>query len=169
MKLPSLKTIVILTVAILSFSLGLFVKNSHANVCSNKVDYLLVDKSDKTLKIYDTTNCVMKTYNVRVGIKSGCKTREGDMKTPCGEYKIIEKRNSNEKYVKFLHLNYPNTQDRAKGYTGTFIGIHYFNKDVSSDPEQMKGSAGCITVFKKSEILEINSLVSVGTKVIIQE
>lgn len=144
-------------------------KTSTKSTTQPTVTEIIVYKSDNKMELYNKKGELVKTYKVRTGLVPGCKTKEGDSKTPCGEYKITQKRNSNDGYVKFLHLNYPNAQDKAKGYTGSAIGIHYFNTDVAKNPDQMKGSAGCITVYKKSEILEINDLVGVGTKVIIKQ
>lgn len=134
---------------------------------SNSVyaNYAEVSIAKKQLVIYGESGQLIKAYNVRTGLNPGCKTTDGDKKTPCGEYKIVEKRNS--KYVKFLALNYPNAQDRKKGYTGDSIGIHYYNRDVALDESTLKGSLGCLTVFSKQEILQINQLLKVGDRVII--
>ena len=143
-------------------------REANAFSCSNEVAKLVVEKSNKVMKIYDTSGCVMKTYTVRTGLNRGPKQCEGDKRTPEGTYHIVEKRNS--KYVKFLELDYPQAKDIARANElgcnpGNAIGIHYYNKEYTDDPSTLDGSLGCVTVWDKDEIQEINRLVKVGTKV----
>jgi len=135
--------------------------------CSQRVDRIEVYKRDKRMILIDDTDCVVKEYKVRVGLNKGPKHCDGDKKTPEGTYYITEKRDS--KYYKFLALNYPNNNDIANAKRlgckpGDSIGIHAWIKGLPKE-----GSLGCITVWTKDEILEINRLVKVGTKVIIND
>ena len=139
---------------------------SQAATCSGKVSEIVIEKSDKTMTLFDTTGCKVKSYNVRLGVDKGPKQCEGDMKTPEGTYSITEKRDS--KYVKFLALDYPRAKDIKKAKElgcnpGSAIGIHSWIEGLPKEHSQ-----GCITVWTKKEILEINDLVKVGTKVIIK-
>ena len=132
-------------------------------LCSGKVNHILVEKSKKKMTLFDDTNCIVKEYNVVTGKNPGPKTCDGDKRTPEGIYRIVEKRDS--KYHKFLALNYPNQKDikRAKEANckpGDSIGIHSWIEGLPMD-----GSLGCIRVKTKKEILEVNRLVKVGTKV----
>lgn len=127
------------------------------------VEKILVEKSKKQMSLIDCDGNVVKTYKVRVGKNKGPKTCDGDKKTPEGTYHITEKRDS--KYYKFLALDYPQAKDlknaKEKGcYVGDSIGIHSWIKGLPKE-----GSLGCITVWTKEEILEINKLVKVGTEV----
>ena len=140
--------------------------------CSGYPDYIIIEKSAKTLTIYDTTDCKIKEYSVRTGLNHGPKHCDGDKKTPEGTYHIKDKRNS--KYVRFLEIDYPQQKDveYAKELgckPGNAIGIHYYNAEYTNDPSTLEGSLGCITVWNKDEIYEIDSLVRIGTKVIIKE
>lgn len=128
---------------------------------------IVVEKSNKKMYLLDVNSCIVKEYNVRVGINKGPKQCEGDKKTPTGTYKITEKRNS--KYHKFLALDYPRAKDIKKAKElgcrpGDSIGIHSWIEGLPKE-----GSLGCITVWTKAEILEVNSLVSVGTEVEIKD
>ena len=143
--------------------------NSKFDSCKNPgtAVKIVVDKSDKTMQLLDVNSCIVKQYNVRVGINKGPKQCNGDKKTPTGTYKIIEKRNS--KYHKFLALDYPLAKDIKKAKElgckpGDSIGIHSWIEGLPKE-----GSLGCITVWTKDEILEVNSLVSVGTEVEIKD
>ena len=128
---------------------------------------IVVEKSNKKMYLLDVNDCIVKQYNVRVGINKGPKQCDGDKKTPTGTYKITEKRNS--KYVKFLALDYPRAKDIKKAKElgckpGDSIGIHSWIEGLPKE-----GSLGCITVWTKDEILEVNNLVSVGTEVEIKD
>lgn len=128
---------------------------------------IIVEKSNKKMYLLDVNSCIVKEYDVRVGINKGPKQCDGDKKTPTGTYKITEKRNS--KYVKFLALDYPRAKDIKKAKElgckpGDSIGIHSWIEGLPKE-----GSLGCITVWTKDEILEINNLVSVGTEVEIKD
>lgn len=136
------------------------------NLYSNTIQTIIIEKSNNTMKLLDENNSLVKEYSVRLGRNHGPKHCNGDMKTPEGVYSIIEKRSS--KYGKFLAIDYPNYYDKKlakklKCKPGDSIGIHAW---INTLPRE--GSQGCITVWTKKEILEINRLVSVGTKVIIK-
>ena len=138
--------------------------SSMAKTCSNKVDEIIVEKTSKTMILMDTTGCEMRIYDVRLGVE-GKKECEGDMKTPEGTYHVVEKRDS--KYYKFLALDYPNAADKKRAKElgcnpGSAIGIHSWIEGLPKEHSQ-----GCITVWTKDEILEINNLVKEGTKVTI--
>lgn len=78
-----------------------------------KIDYLLVDKSQKTMKAYSGKNLI-KTYQISIGkTPIGHKVFEGDNKTPEGNYTIND-RNPNSAYHKNLGVSYPNKTDREK-------------------------------------------------------
>lgn len=139
---------------------------NNLDKCNNpgSVRKILVEKSKKTLQLLDVNGCIVKQYdNIRLGKNKGPKQCDGDKKTPEGIYKIIEKRDS--KYHKFLALDYPRDKDIKKAKElgckpGDSIGIHSWVEGLPRD-----SSLGCITVFTKREILEINNLVKTGTMV----
>lgn len=75
--------------------------------------YIVIDKSDYELKIYDALGWYG-TYPVVFGNDSQSdKLMEGDRLTPEGQYKIVSKR-VHEKWSRFLLLDYPNQENRAK-------------------------------------------------------
>ena len=115
--------------------------------------------------LYDTADCLVKEYDVRLGVNYGQKHFEGDKKTPEGTY-VIQNKYSSGKYEKFLSISYPTFAQikyaQSKGLSaGGEIGIHFFTS------EKKRGSMGCITVKTKEEINEIYDLVNIGTKIII--
>jgi len=159
--------IIVGLVAVISYLAGIIsVRAETYNYCG--VEKILIEKSKKKMTLLDCKGDVVETYTVRTGLNKGPKQCEGDKKTPEGIYKIKDKRDS--KYVRFLEIDYPRAKDikRAKELgcnPGNAVGIHYYNKEYTNDPSTLEGSLGCITVWNKSEIREIDSLVSVGTEV----
>ena len=144
--------------------------NNNFDKCKTpgSVYKIVIEKSKKLMTLYDVNDCVVKQYTVRTGLNKGPKQCEGDKKTPEGTYKIKDKRDS--KYVRFLEIDYPRAKDikRAKELgcnPGNAVGIHYYNKEYTNDPSTLEGSLGCITVWNKSEIKEIDKMVKVGTLV----
>ena len=136
--------------------------------CSNIFDRILIDKSEKTLALIDTEDCIIKTYKVRIGKNSGPKQCEGDKKTPEGIYHIVDKFDS--KYHRFLAIDYPQQKDIKKAKElgcnpGNAIGIHYYNEEFAKNGDELEGSLGCITVFNKWELDEIDKLTRNGTVV----
>jgi len=78
-----------------------------------KVDFLLVEKSKRTMKAYSRTQ-LLKTYKISLGGNpTGHKAFEGDEKTPEGMYTIND-RNPHSGYHKNLGVSYPNPTDREK-------------------------------------------------------
>lgn len=57
----------------------------------NSGNYIVIKGYDYTLYLYNSKGKLIKSYPVGIGINGMGKTREGDKKTPLGEYKIIWK------------------------------------------------------------------------------
>lgn len=91
-------------------------------------DLVVVDKSDRTLKIFKN-DILLKTYSISLG-RGGLepKRHEGDKRTPEGNY-LIDRRNNQSSYYRSLHIDYPDKDDieRAKSNNvsaGSDIMIH---------------------------------------------
>ena len=75
-------------------------------------DRVLVRKKERTLQLLSQGK-VIKTYKVALGADPvGPKTRQGDHKTPEGEY-VLDSRNAHSKYYRSIHISYPSARDRA--------------------------------------------------------
>ena len=96
--------------------------------------------------------------------------REGDGKTPEGEY-TIDWRNPKSKFHLSLHISYPSQTDLNFGKTGSNIMIHGLPNGLSVfDNLYFKGrdwTEGCIAV-SNIEIEEIWNSVENGTKILIE-
>lgn len=118
---------------------------------------------------------VLKVYKVALGRgTAGRKVRDGDNKTPEGEY-VIDQKNAKSRFHLALHISYPNAADAKRAHDagvdpGGAIMIHGL-EDVFGwlGPLQhdVDWTEGCIAV-SNSEIEEIWRLVPVGTPIEIQ-
>ncbi len=76
---------------------------------------IIVHKADRLLYIYDD-DALVASMNIALGFTpKGHKQREGDGKTPEGEYTICY-RNENSRYYLSLGISYPNLDDATKAY-----------------------------------------------------
>ncbi|MEO7062620.1 MAG: L,D-transpeptidase family protein [Dokdonella sp.] len=70
-----------------------------------------VNKSERRLDVYAGER-IMASYEIRLGSPEGSKRREGDRRTPEGNY-LLDYKNSNSAYHKSIHISYPSETDRA--------------------------------------------------------
>ncbi len=133
-----------------------------------RADRIIVNKSRRELLLL-RGNTILRTYRVALGRDPvGPKQREGDGRTPEGDY-LIDRRNPRSRYHLGLHISYPNEADRARAAAlgadpGGDIMIHGLK-----DGEAREGdwTQGCIAVGN-SEIEEIWGLVPDGTPIHIE-
>jgi murein L,D-transpeptidase YafK len=183
-RMKSKKVLCLLVVSLLIFSFKTinrrFYNKSFFNSELNGTPYIIIDKSDYELKIYDDDGWYA-TYPVVFGSKNlGDKMVEGDRKTPEGSFRIVSKR-PHEKWGRMLLLDYPTAVDIAKfnrrksqglipanAKIGGGIGIHgTWPRDEMAVDYFQNWTNGCISM-KREEILEVYRLIPLGTKVTIQ-
>jgi murein L,D-transpeptidase YafK len=137
----------------------------------NRATSILVEKQARQLTLVHGDK-VIKTYRVALGgDPTGPKQREGDSRTPEGDYNIDSK-NRRSRFHLALHVSYPSAEDRTRAAQrgvppgsdimihglpnglGWLNGVHLF-RDWTD---------GCIAVTD-AEIEEIWALVDTGTSV----
>jgi murein L,D-transpeptidase YafK len=142
--------------------------------------YIIVDKSDYELKVYDDEGWFA-TYPIVFGSKDlGDKMREGDRRTPTGQFKVVLKK-IHPKWGPELLLDYPNDESfrrfkdrKTKGLIpknariGDGIAIHATrpNEEWTVD-NFFNWTDGCVSV-KYSEMKGLYEYIPVGTPVTIQ-
>ncbi len=195
MKSPlSSKLFLTATVVCLFFILGSFMtatKNainrkafsadSTAYFFANSPYYIIIDKSDYELKVYDAEGWYA-TYPVVFGSKDlSDKMREGDKRTPTGEFTVILKK-VHKKWYEELLLNYPTDESfkkfqerKAKGLIpatakiGDGIAIHATRPEEEWTVDNFYNwTDGCISV-KYTEMKDLYSYIPTGTKVTIKD
>jgi len=83
--------------------------------------HLLVDKSDRRLRVY-SGETELKSYRVALGgSPEGDKVRQGDQRTPVGRFTVVT-RNDRSHYHLFLGLSYPDAEDAERGLRDGLIG-----------------------------------------------
>lgn len=142
--------------------------------------YIVVDKSDYELKVYDDEGWYA-TYPIVFGSKDlGDKMREGDKKTPNGSFRVILKKH-HPKWGPELLLDYPTDesvqkfkQRKAQGLLpgnakiGGGIAIHATRPGEEWTVDNFYNwTDGCVSV-KFTEMQDLFSYIPVGTRVTIQ-
>lgn len=81
---------------------------------------IVVKKADRKLEVFDGDKLI-KTYRVGLGFTpEGDKEKQGDGKTPEGEFYIFTK-NDQSKYYLSLGVSYPSIDDAEKGFRENLI------------------------------------------------
>ncbi|MBS1743439.1 MAG: L,D-transpeptidase [Bacteroidetes bacterium] len=178
----------ILLVAAMAFYPAGFHKRHNANLSllktnNKKTDnpyYIIVDKSDYELKVYDAEGWYA-TYPIVFGSKDlGDKLKEGDKRTPNGTFKVIVKK-IHPKWGPELLLDYPNEESvkkfnerKAEGIIpknariGAGIAIHATRPEEEWTVDNFYNwTDGCVSV-KYTEMKDLFSYIPVGTQVTIQ-
>lgn len=142
--------------------------------------YIIIDKSDYELKVYDDEGWYA-TYPIVFGSKDlGDKMREGDKRTPTGEFKVVLKK-IHPKWSYELLLNYPTDESyrrfnerKQKGIIpktariGDGIAIHATRPEEEWTIDNFYNwTDGCVSV-KYSEMKDLFSYIPVGTPVSIR-
>lgn len=132
-------------------------------------DKVLIEKKERRLTLISKGK-TLKTYRIALGGNpNGPKERQGDNKTPEGEY-VIDSRNKDSRYHLSLHISYPNEADRKRANElcvspGGDIMIHGIMNGFTMVGGLHTGfdwTKGCIAVTDE-EIEEIEKLVPNGT------
>jgi len=113
------------------------------------INYLLAcDKSDASLKLYtkDSNNSFSLDENffAFIGEKTGDKQKEGDLKTPIGVFKLLQKLENVDSFYGPLAFvtSYPNTYDKVQGKNGSGIWVHGLPLNQKRDDY----TKGCIAI-----------------------
>jgi murein L,D-transpeptidase YafK len=116
---------------------------------------LTCDKDRSTLALYvknkDNKYEFVKEHNAFTGKNNGDKAQEGDLKTPVGIYRIVEKLSKETNLDSFYGplafvTSYPNIYDRYQGKNGHGIWIH----GVPATQERDAYTKGCIAIENDS-------------------
>ncbi len=148
-----------------------FLFTLSASATENIADKILIEKKARRLALLSKGHQI-KVYKVALGRNpNGPKEREGDNRTPEGDY-IVDSRNNKSRYHLSLHISYPSPKDiqRAKSLgvsPGGKIMIHGIMNGlgwVGRFHRWIDWTKGCIAVTNP-EIEEIARLVPNGTPV----
>lgn len=142
--------------------------------CSRFIEYdgpevtrIDVFKGERLMLLYHHDE-VLETYEIELGFApEGHKQREGDGRTPEGEY-FIDRRNPNSEWYLSIGISYPNEEDRARAEeAGVSPGGDIF---IHGTPRPFRRTddwtVGCIAVTN-AEMRQIYAMVENGTMIVI--
>lgn len=133
-----------------------------------EVTRIIVQKSDRMMYLMHHDR-VLRSFDIGLGFApEGDKLREGDGKTPEGNY-FINRRNPNSQFHLSVGINYPDTRDMAEAANagvdpGGDIFIHGRPKKYRNGIRDW--TAGCIAVTDR-EVEQIYAMVKNGTPITI--
>jgi murein L,D-transpeptidase YafK len=136
---------------------------------TGQIDRIVIEKAARRMQLIQDGKPV-RTYQIALGFTpEGDKRRQGDGKTPEGEF-TIDRRNDQSAFHLSLGLDYPHKDDiqraSAGGYSaGGDIFIHG-QPNAIGDGFRLRGdwTNGCIAVTNR-EMREIWEVTPIGTKV----
>lgn len=142
--------------------------------------YIIIDKSDFELRVFDEKGWY-ETYPIVFGSKDqGDKMKEGDKRTPNGSFRIVQKK-LHQQWGPEMLLDYPNDESyrrfqerKSKGLIpsgakiGGGIAIHATRPEEEWTVDHFYNwTDGCISV-KYKEMHDLYDYIPVGTPVTIQ-
>jgi murein L,D-transpeptidase YafK len=171
----------ILALLVLAIALARLLGNSM-------ITKIVVSKSQRSLTAYGADGRVLRIFPVIVGRESaGAKEREGDERTPEGEYYVCFK-NPQSRFHLSLGLSYPNPADAERGLANGMISAAEYREIAAAHAARRippwktslggeifihgemagrGGTAGCVAV-SNAAIEELFPQVELGTPVLIE-
>jgi murein L,D-transpeptidase YafK len=165
-KITKLAVLALFTLA--AFSLQALSANDPALPASAMADKVVVLKGERKLLLMKGDK-VLKTYTISLGGNPvGGKIRQGDSKTPEGNY-VLDRHNAHSQYHKSIHISYPNAEDVARARRlgvppGGDVFLHGLPNDFHGPSGFGDWTFGCIAVTN-AEIDEIWRVVANGTPI----
>jgi murein L,D-transpeptidase YafK len=129
--------------------------------CIGCTSFVLVDTTAHRLSLCDGPT-LHHFYNVRLGRGGVGKTEEGDGKVPLGRYELGPPRPSS-RFGTFIPIHYPTSEQKARGYTGSDVGVHGPNRDLiwlGKSINTFDTTEGCVGLALDTEIVDIAAWVT---------
>jgi murein L,D-transpeptidase YafK len=166
----------IVTLAVLTIS-AWFCAPAWAEAVQKMATQALADKSDRMIIFFDAKGAEIGRYHAAFGQRPGSKEREGDSRTPEGDYWLSPARTS-EEWSWFMPISYPNERDVARAIAkgadpkklGGAIGLHASGDGFMRNVRQSFGenwTLGCIAVSNDA-MREILGMVAMPIPIRIQ-
>ncbi len=176
-----MKALRVVALLVLAVALARLVGNSM-------VAKIVVSKSQRSLTAYGADGRVLRVFPVIVGREpTGTKEREGDERTPEGEYYVCFK-NPQSRFHLSLGLSYPSLADAERGLEAGMIGSAEYREIaeahaarrippwktslggeifIHGEMGERGGTAGCVAVSDQA-MEELFPQVDLGTPVLIE-
>jgi hypothetical protein len=134
--------------------------------CAGVARGVVVDTGSRTLALC-TGGAADETFRVALGVGGLGKQRQGDNRTPLGDYALGAPRAS-KGFGTFIPVGYPTAAQARAGFTGSAIGIHGPARGwawAGAANTISDWTAGCIAVGSDAEIGRIAAWVRAGRPV----
>lgn len=136
---------------------------------TGSIDRIVIEKAARRMQLFQDGK-VVRTFAIALGFTpDGDKVRQGDGKTPEGEF-TVNRKNGASAFTLSLGLDYPQPEDIARAIESGYSpgGDIFIHGQPNALPEgfKLKGdwTAGCIAV-SNTEIREIWAATPIGTTV----
>ncbi len=129
--------------------------------CAGWSNALVVETSSHSLRTCQN-NRTVKEYRIAIGRGGIDKRKQGDKRTPTGEY-LLGKPRPSSRFTLFIPIEYPTKEQQAMGYTGADVGIHGPNRLfawLASINTWFDWTQGCIAVGSNDAINEISDWIT---------
>jgi murein L,D-transpeptidase YafK len=126
--------------------------------CEEHGIYMDVDTASHRLHLCEDHEAT-RSFDVRLGWGGVGKTTEGDQRTPLGEYPLGAARAS-MKYGTFVPIGYPTAEQKAKGFTGSAVGVHGPDRKyawLGAFTNTLDTTDGCVGLATDEEMSEISA------------
>ena len=151
--------------------LALLLAGAMASAHAQTIDLVRVLKAERKLQLL-SASVVQKEFKVALGGSPvGHKQREGDQKTPEGNY-VLDYKKSDSAFYKAIHMSYPNAEDIARAKKegvspGGQIMIHGQKNGfgwLSSVSQSFDWTNGCVAL-SDADMEEVWKSVKPGTQI----
>lgn len=125
----------------------------------NQKPHVLVALEDHELLLCHNGKQEGPAFAIRIGSSGFGKRKEGDRKTPAGEYELGRIRKS-KKYGWFIPIGYPTAEQKKQGYTGGAVGIHGPDRRVrwlGRATNWFDTTDGCVGLARDEEVERIGA------------
>jgi murein L,D-transpeptidase YafK len=161
-----MKRFLFMAVGVLLLAAVLAPWNAHAQAVAAQA---LADKSDQMVVFFDAQGLEILRLPATFGQARGHKQREGDKRTPEGDYTLFPARPSQD-WIWFMPIDYPNEHDLMRGQArlqpvgtlGGAIGLHGTGNGFVHRVRQSFGenwTLGCIAVTNE-DMEELRAMVT---------
>mgnify|MGYP001820677771 FL=1 len=175
--------------------LVLFISFAGRAFAQTTAPWLLVDTSELRVTVMSEDDVVTVFENIAIGSNGATRDKQvGDERTPLGEYRITEIRDS-RRFYRFMALDYPSLEDAVRALDdgriderdyarirqawrrgipppqntplGGHLGLHGLGNGNPDIHERFNWTNGCIALTN-NQVDELTKLIAVGTRVSIR-
>lgn len=143
-------------VATITVSMTIVSIAAENNPCNGQNTSVVINTDSRKMYLCKN-NKLHQEFKIAIGKKGTGKQKEGDKKTPLGEYSLGNPRDSS-RFGTFIPVGYPTPEQKKQEFSGSDVGIHgpfRLFKWFGSINTWMNWTQGCVAVGSDAEISSI--------------